>query len=83
MCVFSVLVLVLLSRYKPADAVCAQDGVHSEACDEEDGEDQQPVDALHRDTKEGAQAVCIRHISVRASFKSWNTKHFKSFSKTS
>lgn len=67
---FSVLVLVLLSRYKPADAVCPQDGVQSEACDEEDGEHQQPVDALHRDAGEGPQEVCISHIPVRASFKS-------------
>lgn len=48
-CVFSVLMLVLLSRYEPADAVRPQDGVRSEAHDEEDREDQQPVDALHRD----------------------------------
>lgn len=48
-CVFSVLMLVFLSRYEPADAVRPQDGVRSEAHDEEDREDQQPVDALHRD----------------------------------
>lgn len=45
----SLLVLVLLSRYKPTDAVCSQDGIHGESSDEEDGEDQQPVDAPHRD----------------------------------
>lgn len=64
LCVFSVLMLVLLSRYEPADAVCPQDGVQSEARDEEDREDQQPIDALHRDTGEGAEAVCVQHVSV-------------------
>lgn len=65
--------LMLLSRYEPADAVCPQDGVRSEAHDEEDREDQQPVDAPHRDTGEGAQAVCVCHISVGVSFKPWST----------
>lgn len=66
--------LVLLSRYEPADAVRPQDGVRSEACDEEDREDQQPVDALHRDAGEWAEAVCIRHVFVRADFKPLSTK---------
>ena len=46
--------LVLLSRYEPADAVCSQDGIQSEASDEKDGEDQQPVDALYGDAGEGS-----------------------------
>lgn len=71
--VFSVLMFVVLSWYEPADALCPQDGVYSEACDEEDREDQQPVDALHRDAGEGAKAVCIRHVIVRADFKPWKT----------
>lgn len=65
--------LVLLSRYEPADAVCPQDGVHNEACDEEDRENQQPVDAPYWDAGEGAEMVCIHHVSVGADFKPWNT----------
>lgn len=41
--------LMVLSRYEPADALCAQDGIESEACDEKDREDQQPVNGLHWD----------------------------------
>lgn len=70
---FSVLVLVLLSRYEPADAVGAQYGVQSESSDEEDGEDQQPVDALHRDTGQRTQPVCVCHVSVGARFKTCST----------
>lgn len=69
LCVFSVLMLVLLSRYEPADALCPQDGIRGEAHDEEDREDQQPVDALHRDAGEGAETVCIHYGSVVAGFK--------------
>lgn len=61
--------LVLLSWDEPADAVRSQDGVHSEACDEEDREDQQPVDGLHRDAGEGAKTVCVHHLSVGGSIK--------------
>lgn len=56
-CVFSVLMFVLLSRDEPANALCPQDGVCGEARDEEDREDQQPVDALHRDAREGAEMI--------------------------
>lgn len=66
---FSVLVLVLLSRDEPPDTVCPEDGVYCEACDEEDREDQQPVNALHRDTGERAETILFGHVSVCASFK--------------
>lgn len=66
--------LMLLSGYEPAYAVGPQDGVQGEACDEEDGEDQQPVDALHGNAREGAEAVCVCHISIRVGFKTWNTE---------
>lgn len=66
--------LVLLSGYEPAYAVSPQDGVQSEACDEEDGEDQQPVDAPHGNAREGTEAVYVCHISIRAGFKTWNTQ---------
>lgn len=72
MCVFSVLMLVFLSRYEPADTVCPQDGVQSEACDEEDREDQEPVDGLHWDAGKGAKTVCVHHFSVGGSIKPWN-----------
>lgn len=65
--------LMLLSWDEPADAVRSQDGVHSEACDEEDREDQQPVDSLHRDAGEGAKTVCIHHFSVGGSIKPCNS----------
>lgn len=55
LCAFSVLMLVLLSRYEPADALCPQDGVRSEACYEEDREDKEPVDAPHWDAGQGAK----------------------------
>lgn len=74
MCRLSFLVLVLLTRDQPADAVRSQDGVQSKARDEEDGEDQQPVDAVHRGAGEGTQVVCVRHVPVRASFKSYSGK---------
>lgn len=73
-CEVSVLMLVLLSGYEPAYAVSPQDGVQSEACDEEDGEDQQPVDAPHGNAREGTEAVYVCHISIRAGFKTWNTQ---------
>lgn len=73
-CEVSVLMLVLLSGYEPAYAVGPQDGVQSEACDEEDGEDQQPVDAPHGNAREGTEAVYVCHISIRAGFKTWNTQ---------
>lgn len=60
---------MLLSRYEPADAVCPQDGVESEACDEEHREDKQPIDTPHWHTGEGAQMVCVCHVPVRACFK--------------
>lgn len=72
--------LVLLSRYEPADALCPQDGVRSEARDEEDGEDQQPVDALHRDAGEGAETVCVHHV-VGTGFKPWNTNFIRKYSR--
>lgn len=70
----SFLMLVLLSRDEPSDAVGPQDGVQSKACDEEDGEDQQPVDAPHRDAGEGAQAVWLGHVSVGDGLEPWDTK---------
>lgn len=69
LCANSVLMLVLLSGDEPADAVCSQDGVEGEASDEEHREDQQPVDGLHWDAGEGAEMVCIHHLSVRGSVK--------------
>lgn len=71
---FSVLVLVLLSRDEPPDTVCPEDGVYCEACDEEDREDQQPVNALHRDTGERAETILFGHVSVCASFKPCSIK---------
>lgn len=68
--------LVLLSGYEPAYAVGPQDSVQSEACDEEDGEDQQPVDAPHGNAREGTEAVYVCHISIRAGFKTWNTQNW-------
>lgn len=70
---FLVLMLVLLSRDEPANAVCAQDSIQSEACDEEDREDQQPVDRLHWDAGKGAKAVCINHFSVSGCIKPCNS----------
>lgn len=72
-CVFSVLMFVLLSRDEPANALCPQDGVCGEARDEEDREDQQPVDALHRDAREGAEMIWIHHGFVGGGFKPLNT----------
>lgn len=67
----SVLVLVLLSWDEPADAVGPQDGVRAEACDEEDGEDQQPVDAPHGDTGQGPRPVRVRYVHGGADVKPW------------
>lgn len=69
---FSVLMLVVLSRYEPADALRAQDRIESEACDEKDGEDQQPVDGLHWDAGQRALVVCIPHHSVSCRIKPFN-----------
>ncbi|TNN30763.1 hypothetical protein EYF80_059085 [Liparis tanakae] len=66
LCTRPVLVLVLLSRDEPADAVRPQDGVRGEARDEEDGEDEQPVDAPHRGAEQGAEAVRVGHVVVGA-----------------
>lgn len=85
---FSVLMLVVLSRYEPADALCAQDRIDSEACDEKDREDQQPVNGLHWDAGQRALVVCIPHHPVSCGIKpcssvkmggQWATKECKLF----
>lgn len=74
---FSVLMLMVLSWYEPADAICAQDRIESEACDEKDREDQQPVDGLHWDAGERALVVCIPHHPVGCSIKPYNSLSVK------
>lgn len=64
-----VLVLMILSWDKPADAICPQDGIQSKTRDEKDREDEQPVNGLHWDAGEGAKVVCIQQHPVSCSIK--------------
>lgn len=61
--------LMFLSRNEPTNVVCSQDGVEREPSDEEDGEDEEPVDALYWGAREGSQVVCICHVFIGVHFK--------------
>lgn len=61
--------LMFLSKYEPTNVVSSQDGVEREPSDEEDGEDQEPVDALYCGARERSQVVCICHIFIGIHFK--------------
>lgn len=74
---FSVLMVMVLSWYEPADALRAQDGVESKACDEKDREDQQPVNGLHWDAGQRALVVCIPHHPVSCGIKPFNSSPVK------
>lgn len=68
-----ILVFVVLSRDQPPDAVCAEDGIESEAGYEEDGEHKEPVDALDGNRGQRSDAVVFLNALIRACFKTWRT----------